>query len=169
MSAAPQRPVLALVASVPRNRVVGRGDELVFKEPADLRHFRAVTVGHPVIMGRKTWDSLPPKFRPLPGRRNVVVSRNGALQAPGAEVVADLNAALALLAGEPRASVIGGGEIFAQALPLADELVLTEIDADLEGDRFFPPWDRDAFELVSQQPERTADGVDYRFSVYRRR
>ena len=89
---------LVLVAAVARNGVIGSDNQLVFREPADQQHFRRVTMGCPVVMGRKTWDSLPERFRPLPGRRNVVVSRNAGLQAPGAEVALSLDAALASLA-----------------------------------------------------------------------
>jgi dihydrofolate reductase len=176
----PARPTLALIAAVARNGAIGRDGGLLWQEPADQRHFRATTLGCPVIMGRKTWDSLPARFRPLPGRRNLVVSRNPALQCPGAEVVASLPAALALLADAgsgadtdagadaPKVFVIGGGELYAQALPLADELVLTEIDADLPGDTFFPTWDRSAFVEVSSVPGETADGTRYRFLTCRR-
>lgn len=160
---------IALIAAVARNGAIGRGNALLFDEPADQRHFRATTLGCPVIMGRKTWDSLPPRFRPLPGRRNVVVSRNAATQAVGAEVAPSLEQALALVADAPRAFVIGGAELYAQALPLAHTLVLTEIDADLEGDACFPAWDRSLFEETSSTTAVTAAGVPYRFVTYTRR
>jgi dihydrofolate reductase len=162
---------IALIAAVARNGVIGRGNALVFNEPADQRHFRELTLGCPVIMGRRTWDSLPARFRPLPGRRNVVVSRNPTLQAAGAEVAADLAHALALVAEAPRAFVIGGARLYAEALPLADTLVLTEIDADLDGDAFFPTWDRSQFEESSSVGAGavTAAGIPYRFVTYRRR
>lgn len=163
------QPELVLIAAVARNGVIGRGNALVFRDPADQRHFRNATLGHAVVMGRKTWDSLPARFKPLPGRRNVVISRDPAFGAPGAEVVRSLAQALALLQGEAQALVIGGSEIYAQALPLASALLLTEVDADLDGDRFFPTWDRNDFDLLSAQPARTADGVDFRFAHYRRR
>jgi dihydrofolate reductase len=163
------QPELVLIAAVARNGVIGRGNDLVFRDPADQRHFRAATLGHAVVMGRKTWDSLPVRFRPLPGRRNVVVSRDPAFSAAGAEVIRSLPEALALLHGEAQVIVIGGSEIYAQALPLASTLLLTEVDADLDGDRLFPAWNRNDFELVSAQPARTADGVDFRFARYQRR
>jgi dihydrofolate reductase len=163
------QPQLVLIAAVARNGVIGRGNGLVFKDPADQRHFRAATLGHAVVMGRKTWDSLPERFRPLPGRRNLVISRNPGLTTPGAEVVAGLPDALQRLQGEARVFIIGGSEIYAQALPHASELLLTEVDAALEGDRHFPPWDRNQFELVSAEPARTDDGVNFRFARYRRR
>jgi dihydrofolate reductase len=162
------RPQLVLIAAVARNRVIGRGNALVWDEPKDKRHLRATTMGAPVIMGRKTWDSLPPRFRPLPGRRNVVVTRDAAWRAEGAEAAHSLDAALALVHDAPKAFVIGGGELYAQALPRADELVLTEIDADLDGDVFFPPW-RDAFEETARETQADARGVRFDFVRYRRR
>ena len=138
-------PTLSLIAAVARNGAIGRAGGLLWHEPEDQKHFRRVTMGCPVIMGRKTWDSLPARFRPLPGRRNVVITRNAAWHAPGAEAVPSLDAALALLAEAPKAFVIGGAELYALALPRVRELVLTEIDADLEGDTFFPRWDRSRF------------------------
>lgn len=144
-SALTNTPTLSLIAAVPRNGAIGKDNELLWREPEDQKHFRRVTMGCPVIMGRKTWDSLPARFRPLPGRRNVVVTRNPAWQAEGADAVTSLDAALALLAGTPKAFVIGGAELYALALPRASELVLTEIDAELDGDIFFPAWDRTRF------------------------
>ena len=160
---------LALIAAVARNGAIGRGNALLFDEPADQRHFRATTLGCPVIMGRKTWDSLPPRFRPLPGRRNVVVSRNAAAHAPGAEVASSLEQALALVADAARVFVIGGAQLYAQALPLARTLVLTEVDAELDGDAFFPAWDRSLFDVTSSTAAVTPAGVPYRFVTYTRR
>ena len=160
---------LVLIAAVARNGAIGRGNDLLFREPADQRYFRDATTGCPVIMGRKTWDSLPARFRPLPNRRNLLVSRNAAFHADGAEVVPTLQAALALAADAPRVCVIGGAQLFALALPLADELLLTEVDADLEGDTFFPDWDRSAFIRSAQPQAFTAAGVPYRFVRYQRK
>ncbi len=161
-------PALTLIAAVARNGTIGREGGLVFDEPADRRHFRASTMGHPVLMGRRTWESLPPRFRPLPGRRNLVLSRDPAFDAPGAEVARDLDDALARLADAPCAFVIGGAELYAQALPRAQRLLLTEIDADLPGDRCFPAWPRGQFREVSRRHERAADGVAFDFVVYER-
>ena len=116
-------------------------------------------------MGRKTWDSIG---RPLPGRRNIVITRNTAWQADGAEVFHDLASALAATADVPQVFVIGGGELYAQALPLADELVLTEVDADFEGDTFFPKWDRDAFTETSRESHLADAGWAYHFVVRQR-
>lgn len=157
------RPLLSLIAAVARNGAIGRDNGLLWHEPEDQKHFRRVTMGCPVIMGRRTWDSLPARFRPLPGRRNLVVTRNARWHADGAEAVRSLDAALALLAGSPRAFVIGGAELYALALPHADELVLTEIDADLDGNTFFPPWDRERFSEASRESR-----PGYSFVTYKR-
>jgi dihydrofolate reductase len=155
-------PALSLVAAVARNGVIGRDGGLAWSHPADLKHFRSTTQGHAVLMGRKTWDSLPERFRPLPGRRNLVISRQAGLALPGAEVHASLPAALQALAGVARVYVIGGGEIYRQALPLADELVLTEIDADLEGDTHFPALDPRTWQAVQRAPGDGFAWVTYR-------
>ncbi len=160
------RPALSLIAAVARNDAIGRDNSLLWREPEDHKRFRSLTLGHPVIMGRKTWDSLPTRFRPLPGRRNIVVTRNAAWQAEGAESCASLEAALDLLDGAGRAFVIGGASLYALALPHADLLELTEIDADLDGDVFFPPWDRSRFIASRTEPRMGAGGVGYRFVTY---
>jgi dihydrofolate reductase len=160
---------LALIAAVARDGAIGRANELLWNEPQDQKHFRASTMGCPVIMGRKTWESLPARFRPLPGRRNIVVTRNAAYEAPGAELAPSLEAALALVQQADKAFVMGGGELYAAALPLADELVLTEIDAVFPGaDTFFPHVDRKAFEVVAHESHRGADGTPFAFVTYRR-
>ncbi len=133
------RPVVALIAAVARNGVIGDGSGLLWHIPEDMQFFRRTTAGHPVIMGRKTWDSLPPRFRPLPGRRNIVLTRQPDWQAPGAEKVPSIEAELAHTADCARVFVIGGAEVYAAALPLADELLLTQIDRDFAGDTRFPP------------------------------
>ena len=160
---------LSLIAAVARNGAIGRGNELLFREPADQRHFREATMGCPIIMGRKTWDSLPARFRPLPGRRNLVLSRAVIWLAEGAEVVSSLDAALARVADAGKVFVIGGAELYALALPRADELVLTEVDADLPGDVFFPPWDRSQFAETSRRSAVSAAGLPYAFVRYQRR
>jgi dihydrofolate reductase len=161
---------LCLIAAVARNGVIGRGNALVWHDPVDAKHFRATTMGCPVIMGRKTWDSLPAKFRPLPGRRNLVVTRQthwaDSDAAHGAEVVFSLEEALAAVAETDalRVFVMGGGELYRLALPYADVLELTEIDADLQGDIHFPDWPRAVFE----ERARTLH-PGFSFVTYRRR
>lgn len=169
MTTTTRRPVVAVVAAVARNGAIGRDNELLWRDPQDMARFRAVTMGCPVVMGRRTWDSLPARFRPLPGRRNVVVTRNARWHADGAEAAASLEAALALLADAPKVFVIGGAQLYALALPRADELVLTEIDADLDGDAHFPRWNRADFDEVAREPHDTADGTRFAFVTYRRR
>ncbi len=152
-----------LVAAVARNGVIGAGGKLPWHLPEDLKHFRQLTLNHPVIMGRRTWDSLG---KPLAGRRNIVVSRSAGFAAPGAAIAASLADALALCAGEPAAFVIGGSEIYAAALPFADGLELTEIDRDYEGDARFPAWDRTAWRVSKREAHAWSDGVRFSFVRY---
>jgi dihydrofolate reductase len=161
---------LVLIAAVARNGVIGKGDQLLCRLPEDLRHFANTTTGHPVIMGRKTWASLPPRFRPLPGRRNIVLTRQAGFDAPGAEVANSLEAAVTLLAGVPKAFVIGGAEIYAQALAHADTLLLTEIERDFDGDAYFPHWDARRFRQTHRESHHAAppNDFDYSFVTYRR-
>ena len=163
------KPELILIAAVARNGAIGKGNDLLFKDPADQRHLRQATMGCPVVMGRKTWDSLPPRFRPLPGRRNVVVSRNAGFKADSAETAPSLDTALSMLAAESRVFVIGGAALYALALPRANTLMLTEVHADLAGDTFFPAWPRNDFDEVTRQAATSAAGVGFDFVTYRRR
>lgn len=164
---------LTLIAGVARNGVIGRDNALLWHLPEDLKHFRAATMGAPVIMGRKTWDSLPARFRPLPGRHNIVLTRQAGFAATGASVAADLDAALDLSrqGGATRAFVIGGEQVYRAALPLADELLLTEVERDFDGDAHFPDFARDAFAEVARERHRAAPPNDFDFSfvTYRRR
>ena len=163
------RPVVSLIAALDRQRGIGRAGGLLWRESEDQKHFRTVTTGSPVLMGRKTWDSIPARFRPLPGRRNLVLTRDPRWQAEGAETVASLEAALALAQGSARLYVIGGAEVYRLALPQADELVLTEIDAQFaDAETFFPSWSPAAFALVEHESRTAADGTRYAFATYRR-
>jgi dihydrofolate reductase len=159
---------LALIAAVARNGVIGHDNRLLWRLPEDLRYLRRVTLGHAVIMGRRTWDSLPERFRPLPGRRNIVVTRQPAWAAPGAEVCHSPAAALALVADNPQAFVIGGADLYAATLPLADELLLTEIEHDFSGDTRFPPFDPKLFAEVARERHHAAppNDFDYSFVTY---
>ena len=163
---------LVLIASVARNGSIGQGGQLAWHDAEDLRWFRRQTMGCAVIMGRKTWQSLPARFKPLPGRRNIVVSRTPGWADTGAEVAHNLDDAVRLARDgtAPRIFIIGGGQLFAAALPLADELVLTEIDADLPGDTRFPAWDRSAFTETHREPHHSAGppACDYAFVTYQR-
>ena len=160
---------VSLVAAVARGGVIGRDNAIPWRIPEDARRFRELTLGHPVVMGRRTWDSLPDRFRPLPGRRNVVVTRNRDWHAEGAERAGSLTNALGLLDGAPQVFVIGGAGIYAEALPLADELLLTEVDADVDGDVFFPTWDRAAFTETSREDHVSESGIPFSFVTYARR
>jgi dihydrofolate reductase len=160
--------IVSIVAAVAPNGVIGRDGTVPWRLPEDMKRFRELTTGHAVVMGRKTWDSLPARFRPLPGRRNVVVTRNETWSAAGAERASSLESALRLLGGEPRVFVIGGAELYAAALPLADELLLTEVDFDVEGDTFFPEWDRSAFRETAREEHVSADGTRFAFVTYTR-
>ena len=159
------RPAVTLIAAVARDGGIGRAGDLLVRLPGDLPRFKRLTMGAPVVMGRKTWDSLG---RALPGRRNLVVTRDRNLRAEGAETVASLDEALALAASAPRVFVIGGGEIYALALPIADELQPTEVDATFPADAFFPPWPRADLPETLREPHESADGLRYAFTTYSR-
>ena len=159
---------ISILAAVARGDVIGRDGGIPWRLPEDMVRFRELTMGHPVVMGRKTWESLPDGFRPLPGRGNVVVTRDPDWSAQGADRVGSIEEALELLDSDPRVFVIGGGEIYAAALPYADELLLTEIDADVEGDTTFPAWDRHEFEETSREEHMAEDGTRFAFVSYRR-
>lgn len=170
---------LTLIAAVAANGVIGSDNTLPWHLPEDLRHFKELTAGHVVIMGRKTWESLPERFRPLPGRLNIVVTRNADYAAPGATVVHSLEDALKVEIGgmtpivgaggtARKFFVIGGAQLYAHALPLAQRLELTEIDADVDGDAFFPALDRDDWHEVARVQEASAAGLTYSFVTYER-
>jgi len=152
-----------IVAAVASNGIIGARGKLPWHLPQDLQHFKRLTLGHPVIMGRRTWESLG---RALPGRENIVVTRRRGYEAPGAAVASSLDAALALCAGEPIAFVIGGGELYAAALPLAAGLVLTEIHKDFEGDARFPDFDRAKWRETQRESHTAADGMRFDFVLY---
>ncbi len=161
------QPILTLIAAVARNGVIGIDNHLPWHLPADLRHFKALTTGHAVIMGRKTWESLPEKFRPLPGRRNIVVTRNTAYAAAGATVVTSLPDAVAA-AGPGEAFVIGGAALYAAAMPLADRLQLTELATIFEGDTHFPAVDSGLWREVARETHSGEGELDYAFVTYQR-
>ena len=158
-----RRVTVALVAAIARDGVIGRDGGIPWHIPEDIARFKALTTGHAVVMGRKTWESLPERFRPLPGRRNVVVTRNSEWNAAGAERAGSVEEALEALRDVERVFVIGGAEIYAAALPFADELVLTEVDLDVDGDTFFPEWDRNAFVEISREERAAEDGTRFAF------
>lgn len=160
-------PLIQLVVAYSKNRVIGRDNTLPWRLPSDLAHFKRVTLGHPIVMGRNTWLSLG---RPLPGRPNLVISRNPAFKAEGATVYPSLEAALAACAdsGAGKVCIIGGEQVFRHALDVADEIIATEIGADIEGDTFFPPLDPSAWQELERLPQPEENGLRFDFATYRR-
>lgn len=154
---------VCLVVAYARNRVIGRDGTMPWHLRSDLRHFKALTSGHPVIMGRKTFQSIG---RPLPERTNIVVTRDKGFVAEGVAVVASVGEALKVAEGhaQDRIMVIGGGEIYAQALPLADYVFATEIDAEPDGDAFFPPLPRAQWHETAREYHSSGEKDDHPFS-----
>lgn len=151
---------LNLIFARARNGVIGHNNTLPWHLPEDLAHFKATTLGQPVIMGRKTWDSLPVKFRPLPGRMNMVVTRQTDWHSEGAHVVHSVDEALQACPTEAQPWVIGGAELYRLAMPLATRVVVTEIDADYEGDAFAPELDA-SWQEASRTTHVAANGLSY--------
>jgi dihydrofolate reductase len=165
-------PRISIVAAIARNGVIGCNNGIPWRLQDDLKRFKQLTSGHPVIMGRRTFESiLALSGKPLPGRENIVVTRSGACAPAGCRVVRSLEAALAQAGGASEAFVIGGAEIYALALPLAQRLYLTEIDAEFEGDTVFPCFDRAAWSEIAREPHgpMAESGLRYDFAVYERR
>jgi dihydrofolate reductase len=157
---------LVIVAAVARNGVIGGNNRLLWKLRSDMHHFRAITMGKPMIMGRRTWESLPARFRPLPGRRNVVLSRNPDYIADGAEVVTSLDEVL----DRPRVWVIGGSEIYHLALPAANRCEVTEVDIDLQVDDedALAPMLDESWVGAAREWQYSTSGLRYRFISYAR-
>ncbi|MBI3155086.1 MAG: dihydrofolate reductase [Burkholderiales bacterium] len=160
-------PRLSLIAALAANGIIGAGNALPWRLPEDLKRFKALTLGHPVIMGRKTFESIG---RPLPGRRNLIVTRSAGYAAPGCETAGSLEAALAACRGTTdEVFVIGGAQLYAQALPLAQRLYLTEIAAEFPGDAHFPAFDKAAWRESARERHRAEAGWEFDFAVYERR
>nr|WP_277050626.1 dihydrofolate reductase [Ruania albidiflava] len=160
--------MLGMIWAQAHDRVIGRDNDLPWHLPEDLKHFRTTTAGDAVVMGRRQWESLPPKVRPLPGRRNVVLTRNPDYDAPGAELVSCLADALALVAEED-AWICGGGQVYEEALPYADVLVVTEIDLTVPGDTYAPPITSEWVRAEVTDWQEAASGLRFRIVTYRRR
>jgi dihydrofolate reductase len=156
---------LNLIFARAANGVIGRSNALPWHLPEDLAHFKRCTLGSPVIMGRRTWDSIPDRFRPLPGRLNIVLTRQADWQAHGALRAAGLDEALALVPQGQDAWVIGGADLYAQALPRADRAIVTEIAENFEGDAFAPEF-TPAWSEVSRQYHVAASGLRFSFVTY---
>lgn len=162
--------IVSIIVAVGHRGVIGKGGDLAFHIGADLKHFKEITMGKPVIMGRKTFESLPKGA--LPGRRNIVVSRNAEWTAPGAERAASLEEALEMTADAPERMIIGGGEIYRQSMPIADRIYLTQIDSDLEdADTYFPEINPCAWNVAEETDyaDDLKSGLRYRFICLFRR
>jgi len=159
--------VLGLIWAQSRDGVIGRDGTLPWHLPEDLARFRAVTTGATVVMGRRTWESLPARFRPLPGRRNVVLTRQPSYDAPGADVVATLADALALGAGGD-VWVIGGAAVYREAMPVADLLAITDVDGDYDGDVSAPEVGPEWTESMCGEWQTSSTGVRFRWRDLRR-
>jgi dihydrofolate reductase len=159
--------MLSLIVAMAKNRVIGHENKMPWHLPAELAYFKRITTGHPIIMGRKTFDSIG---RPLPNRRNIVVSRNTSFHSRGVEVANSLENALALCANE-NPFVIGGASLYAEALAITQKLFITEIDADLVGDTFFPPIDNSVWKEESREVRSNDEKniYDLQFVVLQRR
>jgi dihydrofolate reductase len=157
------RPILSLVAAVARDGGIGMNGQLLVRLPEDMRRLKQMTLGSPILMGRKTWDSIG---RPLPGRHNIVLTRNPGWSADGASRVDSLAAALALSSAAERLFVLGGADIYALALPHAHELELTELDAVFTADTYFPAWNPADFRQTARDDRETAEGLHYSFVSY---
>jgi len=160
-------PIITLIAARARNGVIGRNNQMPWKIAGEQAYFKRMTMGSPIVMGRKTWESLG---RPLPGRRNIVVTRNPAYTATGADVVDSLDDALRLAGGSEEVFVIGGAQLYAAAMPRANRILLTEIDADFDGDTFMPALDRNEWREMSREvhPPTTERPFSYSYVVYER-
>jgi dihydrofolate reductase len=159
------KPTISLVAAMAKNRVIGKDNAMPWHLPADLKHFKAVTLGKPIIMGRKTFESIG---RPLPGRQNIVISRNANYQCEGCDTVTSIEAALELVKQHDEVMLIGGGFLYNQVLPMANKLYLTFIDLEVDGDTFFPAFEqlnltelkRESFKADDKNPH-DCEFVDY--------
>ncbi len=156
-------PRLSIIAALSRNRVIGRDNTLPWHLPEDLRHFKALTMGHHIVMGRKTYESLG---RLLPGRTTVIVTRNPEYRIEGAIVVTSLQQALEVCRGEAEIFIIGGAELYGQALPLTDHLYLTEIDAEFEGDVHFPQLSQLHWRETARETRVSEKGLPFSFVEY---
>lgn len=160
-------PRFSVISAMARNRVIGINNTLPWRLPEDLQHFKRLTLGHHLVMGRKTFESLG---RPLPGRTSVVISRDTDYVLPeGCLLANSLETGLALCGGDPEVFCIGGAQLYAQALALADRLYLTEIAAEFAGDAWFPAFDAQAWQELERQPQVSSTGLEFAFVTYSRR
>jgi len=159
-------PLFSLISAVARNRVIGIHNTLPWRLPEDLQHFKRLTLGHHIIMGRKTFESLG---RPLPGRTSVVISRDATYALPaGCLLAGSIAEARSLCGDDPEVFCIGGAQLYGQAMAQADRLYLTEIDADFAGDAWFPEFERTAWRETAREAQVSSDGLRYAFVTYER-
>lgn len=154
--------MISLIVAHDENRVIGYQNDLPWYLPGDLKYFKEMTMGKPMIMGRKTYDSIG---RPLPGRRNIVITRNEDFTAEGIEVVGSLEEALALVEGEEEVMIIGGAQIFEQSMAIADRLYITFIDHSFKGDTYFPSYE-DWKQISCLEPIKSEDGYSFQYCIY---
>lgn len=154
---------LSLIVAMARNRTIGINNTLPWHLPEDLKHFKNLTMGHHIIMGRKTYESIG---RPLPGRTTVIVTRDPGYAMDGCLVAHSLDEAVSLSAGDDEAFFVGGSSLYEQALPLAERMYITEIQADYEGDAHFPDFDRTHWREMAREQQVSAAGVGYDFVIY---
>jgi dihydrofolate reductase len=158
---------VSLIAAVAQNRVIGKNNDLPWHLPDDMKYFMQTTKGHHCIMGRRNYESIPEKFRPLPNRTNIVVTRQPRYHAPGCLIVHSIDEGLTIARenGEPEAFIIGGSEIYQSAMTLADRLYLTEIQAEIQGDTYFPPFLKENWMEVSRKHHNTDERHAYPFDI----
>lgn len=157
---------VSLIVAYSSNRTIGKDNTLPWRLPGDLAHFKRTTMGCPVIMGRKTWESLG---KALPGRRNIVITRQDNYQATGAETAASLDQALTITRDNDEVFVIGGAQIYEYSLPFADRIVATEVHATIDGDAFFPPLDASIWQETVRCTQPAENGLSYDLVEYRRK
>lgn len=161
--------IISMIAAVAANGVIGKNNDLAWSLPDDMRFFQQLTKGHAVIMGRKNWESIPEKWRPLPHRQNIILTRDKTYMARGAVIAHDLQEALAIAknVGKEEIFIIGGAQIYAQAFPLAQWLYLTEVHGKPEGDTFFPEWDKKTWVEISRKHHDIDEKHAYSFDFVR--
>jgi dihydrofolate reductase len=159
-------PTINVIAAMAKNRVIGINNTLPWRLPADLQHFKAMTMGHHIVMGRKTYESIG---KPLPGRTTVIVSRDASYHVEGCLSATSIDAAIAACGNDSEVFFVGGAELYAQILPRADRLYLTEIQAEYAGDAHFPAFDHSTWTETERQVNVSPDGLGYHFVTYQRR
>lgn len=164
--------IISLIAAIAQNRVIGKDNDLPWRLPNDMKYFMQTTLGHHVVMGRKNYDSLPTKFKPLPNRTNIVVTRQSDFKADGCAVVNSLEDGITLAKsnGETELFIIGGAQIYQQALPMSELLYLTEIKSDIEGDTYFPEINKKEWHEISRKAHSADERHRFAFDfvVYKR-